>query len=622
MAEHYKICFLGYKKLGELAHQVISQLEYPDTLILEKECTPETLVQVVSEARSEGCQVFIAGASNAAEFNRQFYEHLIELRIGLADYLLSLKRAKERGAKRVAIVVHRQARRLDTELLQELTGMPLELVDYEDTAELTAALKQAGCDFVVGASRANEIAEQLGLGSTLIYAGEYTIRASIDRARSLAVELWAASRREVIINAIIHNTPTGIIVTDENGRITVFNAQAKSLTGHREVKLRGQLLSDVIPSLSYEAFCKTGQTQTDRKHLIGGAMIRCVQTQLTEGAEPIGMLTTLQTDNSRRKKADSPQGFTAKYRWKDSIGESAALKRSLTRGKVLAELEDPIIVQGEIGTGKSFFAQCIHNGSPRAKEPYLSINASSIAPHDAARVLFGSEDASGPRPGLLELAGSGTVALQGLGGAPESFSACLLQALTERYFFRVGGVTAVPFRARLIALTGPGDRERVPRDLWDRLSVFSLELPPLRERQEDLLALFQLFSMQENSLSRHWIQKELANILRFYSWPSNLVSLSAVCKRYALACRQAVNPSPSARQLLLIHAIGDEELLQDVYQRYPALLDAANSPPEAVMEGVTAMKNLLKYNNGTIAEKLGLGRTTLWRIQKSVGGGE
>ena len=97
MSDTYKICFLGYKKLGELAHQVIEHLNYSDTTIILKECSIETLVQAVNEAISEGCQVFVAGSANAEEFKRRFYEHLIELHIDMSDYLYCLQRAKELG---------------------------------------------------------------------------------------------------------------------------------------------------------------------------------------------------------------------------------------------------------------------------------------------------------------------------------------------------------------------------------------------------------------------------------------------------------------------------------------------------------------------------------------------
>lgn len=619
LSDTYKICFLGYKKLGELAHQVIEHLNYSDTTIILKECSIETLVQAVNEAISEGCQVFVAGSANAEEFKRRFYEHLIELHIDMSDYLYCLQRAKELGAKKIAVTVHRKSRKVDFDVLQSLTKIPIHTIYYQSETELEYNLSHTDCDCVIGAALANEIAERLGLKGILIYEGEYTIRSSIDQARNLAAELQSASRKESITNAIIRNVPAGIIITDENGRITTFNKQAKKLTGFQEQKLRGQFLSDVIPSLSYAAFYKSGQIQSDRKHLFDGAMVRCIQTRLLQGDQQIGMLTTLQADNSRRKKTDSTREFFAHHQWKDVLGTSSVIRRVVTEGKTLAEMEDPVALIGENGTGKSFFAQCIHNGSPRAKKPYIVINAGTIAQQDAARVLFGSDDGAKPRMGLFELAGGGTIALQGLGDASEAFFSCLRQVLLQHSYFAVGGVTTIPFSARLLALVTPEERRRIPRDLWDQLSVFSLNLPLLKDRQEDVSTLFRFFLLRESILMPPRTQKELEEILSFYSWPANLISLSAVSKRYILLYQQAMNPSPSAKQQILIRAIGEDELLSDIYRQYPALTDAANSPPEEVLAGVAAMKRILKFNNSVIADKLGLGRTTLWRIQKKAG---
>lgn len=619
LGNSYKICFLGYKKLGEMAQQVIEHLNYSDTTIILKECAIDTLAQAVNEGLSEGCQVFVAGSANAEEFKRRFYEHLIELHVDMSDYLFSLQHAKDQGAERIAITVHRKSRRVDFDVLQQLTGIPIQPIYYESETELEYNLSHADCDCVIGASLTDEVAGRLGIKSILIYEGEYTIRSSIDRARNLAAELQSASRKEAVTSAIIRNTPAGIIVTDENGRITIFNNQAKKLTGLQDQKLRGQFLSDVIPALSYAVFYKKGQSQLDHKHLFDGAMVRCIQTRLLQGDQQIGMLTTLQADNSRRKKTDNTREFSAKHHWKDIIGTSGAVKRIQAEGKNLAELEDPIALIGESGTGKGFFAQCIHNSSPRAGEPYITINAATIAAQDAARVLFGSDNDGKPHMGLLELAGSGTVVLRGLGEASEAFLSCLQQVMMHHSFFNVGGVTAIPFNARLLTLVTPEETTKIPRALWERLSVFSLNIPPLRERQEDIMSLFRFFLLRETSLTFPQNQRDLEEILRFYSWPANLVSLATVCKRYMYYYQQAMNPSPSARQQILIHAIGEDALLQDIYQRYPALKDATNSPPEDVLQGVAVMKRILKYNNSTVADKLGLGRTTLWRMQKNAG---
>lgn len=619
LSDTYKICFLGYKKLGELAHQVIEHLNYSDTTIILKECSIETLVQAVNEAISEGCQVFVAGSANAEEFKRRFYEHLIELHIDMSDYLYCLQRAKELGAKKIAVTVHRKSRKVDFDVLQSLTKIPIHTIYYQSETELEYNLSHTDCDCVIGAALANEIAERLGLKGILIYEGEYTIRSSIDQARNLAAELQSASRKESITNAIIRNVPAGIIITDENGRITTFNKQAKKLTGFQEQKLRGQFLSDVIPSLSYAAFYKSGQIQSDRKHLFDGAMVRCIQTRLLQGDQQIGMLTTLQADNSRRKKMDSTREFFAHHQWKDVLGTSSVIRRVVAEGKTMAEMEDPVALIGENGTGKSFFAQCIHNGSPRPKSHILSSTPgplpSRMPPGYCSAVM------TVPSPGwaFLSWPGGGTIALQGLGDASEAFFSCLRQVLLQHSYFAVGGVTTIPFSARLLALVTPEERRRFPRDLWDQLSVFSLNLPLLKDRQEDVSTLFRFFLLRESILMPPRTQKELEEILSFYSWPANLISLSAVSKRYILLYQQAMNPSPSAKQQILIRAIGEDELLSDIYRQYPALTDAANSPPEEVLAGVAAMKRILKYNNSVIADKLGLGRTTLWRIQKKAG---
>lgn len=195
--------------------------------------------------------------------------------------------------------------------------------------------------------------------------------------------------------------------------------------------------------------------------------------------------------------------------------------------------------------------------------------------------------------------------------------------LVYHSFFSVGGTTLKVFQARIITLLEPEEAGRFPRELREMLSVFSLTLPPLRERGDDVIELFRIFAVREAGTvllrGQKELWKELDELLRFYAWPTNLITLSAVVKRYVYLYRQAMNPSPGVKRQLLIKAIGEDELLEQLRQEYPALQDPAGSTPEAIVEGVAEMKRLLKYNDNTIADKLGLGRTTLWRMQKKSG---
>lgn len=231
LGNSYKICFLGYRKLREMAQQVIDKLNYQDTTVVMKECAIETLEQVVNEADSEGCQVFVAGSANAEEFKQRFSEHLVELHIDMSDYVYCLCRARDMGARRVGVTIYRKSRQMNFEALQELAGIPIEPIYYESEPELTYLLEHTSCDCVIGASLTVEVAERLELPCILIYDGEYTIRTSIERARVLAAELQASSRKEAIMDALVRDVPAGIIITDENDRITTFNQQAKALVG-------------------------------------------------------------------------------------------------------------------------------------------------------------------------------------------------------------------------------------------------------------------------------------------------------------------------------------------------------------------------------------------------------
>lgn len=623
LGNSYKICFLGYRKLREMAQQVIDKLNYQDTTVVMKECAIETLEQVVNEADSEGCQVFVAGSANAEEFKQRFSEHLVELHIDMSDYVYCLCRARDMGARRVGVTIYRKNRQMNFEALQELAGIPIEPIYFESEPELTYLLEHTSCDCVIGASLTVEVAERLGLPCILIYDGEYTIRTSIERARVLAAELQASSRKEAITDALVRDVPAGIIITDENDRITTFNQQAKALVGLQGRKLRGLELGELVPPLSYNTFYKSGQIKTDHIHLLNGTMVRCVQTQLQQGNRYVGMLVTMLPDSSRRKKTADTQKFVARHQWKDLVGDSVAITQAMTAGKQLAQTEEHLMILGESGTGKSFFAQCIHQSSPHASEPFVVINATVVG-QDASRTLFGSEEGANDHAGLFELAGNGTIVLQGLGGASESFFACLRQVLVYHSFFSVGGTTLKVFQARIITLLEPEETGRFPRELREMLSVFSLTFPPLRERGDDVIELFRIFAVRGEAgtvslRGQKELWKELDELLRFYAWPTNLITLSAVVKRYVYLYRQAMNPSPGVKRQLLIKAIGEDELLEQLRQEYPALQDPAGSTPEAIVEGVAEMKRLLKYNDNTIADKLGLGRTTLWRMQKKSG---
>ena len=178
MNEKYKICILTYGELGEIAQKAVEESEYEDTEIILRESNTDTIHQVVDTAVSEGCEIFIAGGANAAEFMRYSREHLVELRPSNIDYLKAIKKAVEIGQKPL-IAAHRYGRSVDIGLLEELSDVSVDLLLYEDSSELYHGISDSSADVVIGASHALEIAQELQKKSVLLFYSEETIRSAV-----------------------------------------------------------------------------------------------------------------------------------------------------------------------------------------------------------------------------------------------------------------------------------------------------------------------------------------------------------------------------------------------------------------------------------------------------------
>lgn len=619
MSRKYKICFLGYGKLSEIARSVLDSLEYDDTEVLLADCNVETLPATVDQALENGYEMFIAGSANAAEFKRYSTAHLVEISTGTVDYLVAIKKALQIGQHPV-IAAYSYGRPVDVPLLEELSGVSLETVIYEDGAELRDGLVHAVGDVVIGASHANELAAEMGKKSILLYPSESSILRAVRRARNMCMELEKENRKAKTIQAVLNNAPIGLIVNDSNGLITLFNRAARQYAQIGSTKVLGKSLDTILPSLSPEDFLEGELREQDRRKLINGVMLRCIQSRIEDNKSILGVMTTLFPDNTRHKQQEelNRQQFVAHATWKDTIGNSPAMKALIRQANSFAGSDYPLVIDGEPGTGKNFISQCIHNGSLRGREPYVTVNAAALPDQEALRVLFGYEDAGGVHTGLLEIAQKGTVVLQNLPFASAVIQSCLLDAIAHQQFLRLGGSAPVSFHARVVTILSDFDvaEKNVMPELWMHLSVLRLTLPPLRARNEDILPLFQYFMSQEQDISHRRTLTVPGEVLELYSWPGNLIELSAICRRYAFLLSQGTNQTTNARQLLLVQAIGEDRLFREIVAQYPALSDISNCHAEDVIPGIDTIKKVLKYNNEKIAERLSVSRTTLWRITK------
>jgi len=235
------------------------------------------------------------------------------------------------------------------------------------------------------------------------------------------------------------------------------------------------------------------------------------------------------------------------------IGQSLAMRRVMSLIEQVAPSRASIVISGESGTGKDLAAHCIHELSPRRQAPYLAINCAALPEALVESELFGHEKgaftgAERRREGCFELANGGTLLLDEITEMKPELQAKLLRAIEERRVRRVGGSTELSLDVRVLAASNrPLERAlregRLREDLYYRLSVFSLELPPLRERPEDIDALVEVTLREFQAQAHHPIRgvsHECLQALRAYTWPGNVRQLRNVIERAVIVSRAPV----------------------------------------------------------------------------------
>ena len=306
------------------------------------------------------------------------------------------------------------------------------------------------------------------------------------------------------------------------------------------------------------------------------------------------------------------ENTTSNYDLDNIIGESPSFKRTIELArKVSQQSSSNILLLGETGTGKGLFAKAVHNYSKFKNESFVDIICTSIPENLLESELFGYEagaftSAKARKLGLFEIAGKGTLFLDEIGDMSYGLQAKLLRAIEKKVIKRLGGVVDIPIEARIISATNKNIEQMVEdgffrRDLYHRLNVVTIELPPLKERGEDIILLANYFINKFNKdfgKSVKNISRELRYFFLGYPWPGNVRELKNAIERAVLLSESGELDLKDFSNL--INSVPVNAIQFDASQELPE-----NIVRMDINYGTTDMRKLSKYYAGQVFQKVG-----------------
>ncbi len=432
---------------------------------------------------------------------------------------------------------------------------------------------------------------------------------------------------------ILDNAYQGIVLINDEGKIIKWNYE--KLFGIKEEDVLGKPVEDVIENTRLHIVLKTGNKELYDIQRIQGHDMIASRTPIIKDGKVIGAVgTVLFKDVKEVKdlatrlkilentvsiyKNEIGKMYCANYTFDDIITKNKKMIAIKNIAFKAASSSSTILIEGESGTGKEFFAHAIHDASSRRKSPFVRINCAAI-PHELLESeLFGYESGAFTgakkegKMGKLELANGGTVLLDEISSLPFSMQAKLLRVLEEREFERIGGNEGIKIDIRVIACTNEGLEKLVEKglfrqDLFYRLNVVEIKIPPLRERMDDLETLCEdiLTKQLEAGLNHKKVTDKAILAMRLYDWPGNVRELRNVLER---ASNISMGNYVSMQHLP--DFISNKLVMESKKSSNKQLKDKI---AEAEINAIISALRASKGSRTEAAKKLGIHRTALYK---------
>lgn len=431
------------------------------------------------------------------------------------------------------------------------------------------------------------------------------------------------------LSTTLQLTNLGLIMSDSDSIIRQHNHLAEQLLGLSYDQIHNHHLSEIMRMNDTDFnFVSMKKDFRNREMIINLQNNKRVSLNVSatiisnENNDNNGLVITLEAMKQVRKFVKQASGFNSRYTFDSIIGTSDPLMSCKKLGEIASQSFSNVLILGESGTGKELFAHAIHSGSDRKNNPFIAINCASLPKDLIESELFGyvggaftGANKQG-QPGKFELADSGTIFLDEIGDMPLNLQASLLRVLQSDEVVRIGGKTSKPVDVRIIAATNHDlsaaiSKQEFRQDLYYRLNVLSLTIPPLRERLSDLPILIDHFIMQYAHLLNKMIRgiaPDAMQLLSNYSWPGNVRELENIIERSVNIAQEIYIQAGDLP--LEIQAAGSASKTERPLDppRNPVSGNLKDNEYDLIVKALTRTAGNIKRSS----ELLGIGRRTLY----------
>lgn len=570
-------------------------------------------VRVAEQLRIKGYKVFISRGGTALLLREKLSLEVIEIKMTLDDAITSIIKAKKYGNRIQLVGFSNHLQGFDS--LGPSMGLDIRqdvVVKTEDIQFVIQKAKDEGVDVIIGGAMQLEAAEKIGIPSVFLGTSEEGVYKAFCEAEAMLNVIRVYERHENEIYTILDFSGQGFIAIDLNEKVTLVNQFAANIFGCDVNKIKGESLKDVLPQIAnLTVALQNNVTLRSDLLTIGSFIFLYERIPIISEGQMLGAMAIIKDtkkvleEDSRIRNKLYNKGLYAKYHFDDIVGKSETIIQTKEIANSFALTESTIMINGESGTGKELFAQAIHNASNRKNGPFVAINCAALAENILESELFGYVEGAftGARKcgkaGVFEMAKGGTIFLDEIAEIPLNLQSKLLRVLQERCIMRLGDDKIIPIDARVVAATHHNLIQDVRsgefrEDLFFRLNVLHFYVPPLRNRNTDILLLAKYF-LQKNKINPQLIiNKEISNLLLNYNWPGNIRELENMMERIA--------------------AIGTPNNTVSLINQHIASLSSLTEQNKLTREQVLHALESTNGNKTEAASLLNIHRSTLWRI--------